>query len=94
MMNIPCPYCGDRPHVEFAYGGDATVGRPGNPAAVTTEAWLDHIYYRENPRGLHSEWWQHVAGCRRWIKVRRDTLNHQIVASGTALDDLGPDQPR
>jgi len=25
MLEIKCPYCGARPQVEFAYGGDATV---------------------------------------------------------------------
>ena len=28
MLEIKCPYCGVRPQVEFAYGGDATVKRP------------------------------------------------------------------
>ncbi len=92
MMNIPCPYCGDRPHTEFSYGGDATVSRPADPDAVALDEWLDYIYMRANTRGPHSEWWHHIAGCRRWIKVRRNTYTHEILSSGAALDDLGADR--
>ena len=28
MLNIKCPYCGDRSQKEFAYGGDGTITRP------------------------------------------------------------------
>ena len=28
MLEIKCPYCGNRSQNEFAYGGDATVKRP------------------------------------------------------------------
>jgi len=24
------------------------------------------------------EYWQHVAGCRRWLRIRRDTVTHEI----------------
>jgi sarcosine oxidase delta subunit len=34
-MLIQCPFCGERPFSEFAYGGDATVKRPAEPAAAS-----------------------------------------------------------
>ena len=89
MLLIECPYCGPRAQIEFSYGGDATRSRPAHPEAMETREWLDYVYLRENPRGPHTEWWHHSAGCRRWIKVRRDTLNHEITASGTADSNLG-----
>ena len=87
MILIPCPHCGPRAQIEFSYGGDATVVRP-DPDAVDTQAWLDHVYLRDNPRGPHLEWWQHSAGCRAWIKVRRDTLTHAIDGAWAATDEV------
>lgn len=81
MLLITCPYCGPRAQIEFSYGGDATVQRPADPQSVPLEAWLEYVYLRDNPRGPHWEYWQHIAGCRRWIRVQRDTLTHQILAS-------------
>jgi len=36
------------------------------------------VYERVNPRDWHTEWWLHVAGCRRLLKVVRHTLTHEI----------------
>jgi sarcosine oxidase subunit delta len=79
MLLIPCPWCGARSQVEFTYGGDATVKRPAPDAPDA--AWYAYVYVRDNPLGPHDEWWLHSAGCRRWIKVRRDTRTHDILAS-------------
>lgn len=84
MLLIPCPWCGQRDHVEFFYGGDADARRPANPWAVSDAAWNAYIYLRENPRGPHRELWQHHAGCRRWIVVRRNTVTHEIVDAAPA----------
>lgn len=75
-MRIVCPVCGERSVAEFAYGGDATVARPALDAPV--EAWNSAVYDRANPRGPHCEFWQHVFGCRSWLKVERDTATHAI----------------
>jgi heterotetrameric sarcosine oxidase delta subunit len=88
MMLIPCPWCGPRPHKEFAYGGDATVTRPADPQAASDQAWHDYVYVRANPCGPHHEYWQHVGGCRQWVKVLRDTLTHEVLAAGRPGDDL------
>ena len=29
MIRIPCPFCGERDHSEFTYGGDGTINYPG-----------------------------------------------------------------
>jgi methylglutamate dehydrogenase subunit B len=76
VLLISCPHCGARDQTEFAYGGDATVVRPAADAPL--EAWFAYVYLRDNPAGPHAEYWQHVAGCRRWIRIRRDTVTHEI----------------
>ncbi len=91
MLLIPCPWCGPRAQIEFAYGGDATVQRPADDAPES--AWHEFVHLRDNPRGPHDEWWQHSAGCRGWFRVRRDTLTHAILGSappGAQLVDKLP----
>jgi heterotetrameric sarcosine oxidase delta subunit len=83
-MLIKCPFCGERPHAEFVYGGDAGVRRPAGPAAVSDEAWFDYVYIRNNPRGAHREFWHHALGCDQWIEVSRDTLTHAIAETTPA----------
>jgi heterotetrameric sarcosine oxidase delta subunit len=82
MMLIPCPYCGPRDVTEFSYGGDGNVRQPA--ADATLSEWSDYVYVRDNPRGPHTEHWQHSAGCRRWIRVRRNTLTHEVLGSEPA----------
>jgi sarcosine oxidase subunit delta len=49
---------------------------------------IDYVYLRDNPRGLHLEYWQHVNGCRAYVKVLRDTATHEILATGLPDADL------
>jgi sarcosine oxidase subunit delta len=79
---IPCPFCGPRDEVEFAYRGDATAERP--PADAPAGAFADFVYARKNPRGWHREWWQHVGGCRQFVQVLRHTMTHEIAAAAPA----------
>ena len=79
MMLMKCPHCGVRNVTEFTYGGAADIARP--PSDASDGQWTDYVYMRDNPRGLHDEIWQHSAGCRRWIAVRRDTLTHEVITS-------------
>jgi heterotetrameric sarcosine oxidase delta subunit len=76
MLLIRCPWCGERDHTEFTYGGDATVTRPA--ADAPDHDWVQYVYLRDNPRGPHQEYWHHVQGCRQWLRVTRDTLTHEI----------------
>jgi len=88
MMELRCPYCGPRDSTEFTYAGDATVRRPSDPLATPIADWCDHVYLRDNPRGPHEELWQHSSGCRRFIRVRRNTLTHEVLASGLPGESL------
>ena len=88
MLLIKCPWCGERDMVEFTHGGDATKVYPKDPNATTSEEWHDFIYLRENPCGEQVEYWHHVAGCRQWLKVRRDTTTHDILTTAPADGDL------
>ena len=83
-MRIPCPHCGARSHEEFSYLGDATLDRP--PEAATPADWHAYGYLRDNPAGPHRELWQHVAGCRAWLVVTRDTRTHVILGVEPARD--------
>ena len=90
-MRILCCYCGLRGNEEFAYLGDATVVRPRTDASLPIEeaalvSWIDYIYLRDNPAGPHRELWQHIAGCRAWLAVTRDTRTHAILAVEPARD--------
>jgi heterotetrameric sarcosine oxidase delta subunit len=85
---IPCPFCGARPEDEFHYRGDAGVERPAPDAGE--QAFYDYVYTRINPRGWHSEWWHHYAGCRQWLKVERNTLTHEIRAAVGPAETLPP----
>jgi sarcosine oxidase subunit delta len=84
-MRIKCPYCGERGNEEFVYHGDATVVRPDGqipdgPDSPAWNAWMDYVYLRDNPMGLHRELWYHSAGCHAWLVVTRDVRNHAIAA--------------
>jgi heterotetrameric sarcosine oxidase delta subunit len=86
MLRIPCPWCGERDETEFRYRGDAHQARP--EAQAGPEEFIDFVYRRDNPRGWHREWWLHVGGCRRLLKVVRHTVSHQIRTVGSAEEAL------
>ena len=92
-MRIPCCHCGVRGNEEFSYLGDATLVRPGadpgadrGPGEATLRRWSAYVYLRDNPAGPHQELWQHVAGCRAWLVVTRDTRTHEILGVTPARD--------
>ncbi|MDR3514951.1 MAG: sarcosine oxidase subunit delta [Azospirillaceae bacterium] len=87
-MRIPCPHCGDRSHDEFSYGGAADRRRP--TTADFGPEWLDYVYLRDNPAGLHRELWYHGSGCRCWLIVERNTLSHAITAVHAVLPASSP----
>ena len=76
-MRLNCPFCGARDSQEFVYLGDATVQRPAGDAP---EAFHDYVFLRDNPAGLHREYWHHAHGCRSWLVVTRDTRTHEVTA--------------
>jgi sarcosine oxidase subunit delta len=84
MLLIQCPWCGLRNQTEFTYGADANVRRPAADAPVRD--WVNYVYFRDNPRGPHSEFWHHVYGCRQWLCVKRNTMTHEIIEVGPAAE--------
>jgi len=90
MHRIECPWCGVRDESEFQYQGDASKAPPALDASI--DEGVAAVYLRDNPCGWHLEWWHHVAGCRRYVKVRRHTLTHAIAATGWPGDELPPVQ--
>jgi sarcosine oxidase subunit delta len=69
-----------RDEVEFRYRGDATRTRPTAEAGLA--GFTAYVYARDNPLGWHLEWWLHVGGCRRLLKLERHTHSHEIRWSG------------
>ncbi len=76
MIRINCPYCGERDHSEFSYGGDGSIVYPALDASE--QEWHDAVFMRENICGVQTETWHHVNGCRMWLLVERDTMTHEI----------------
>ena len=81
MLLIECPYCGQRPEIEFAYGGEAHLVRPHRPAELDDQAWADFLYMRKNTKGLYAERWRHSHGCGRFFNALRDTTTDQFLAT-------------
>ncbi len=81
MLLIPCPHCGDRPELEFVYGGQAHIARPADPSALSDQAWAEYLYMRDNPKGPHAERWRHTHGCGHFFNLVRDTTSDMILAS-------------
>ena len=80
MLLIACPYCGERPEIEFAYGGQAHLVRPRAPGALTDDEWADYLYRRDNVKGVQAERWRHVHGCGRFFNALRDTTSDRFLA--------------
>ena len=88
MLYIKCPHCGMRSQNEFSYGGDATIKRPELNSEVSDNDWDNFVYNRKSLRGKHWELWQHISGCRQWIKVERDTATHEIFNTLKANEEI------
>ena len=96
MLLIDCPFCGPRPEIEFAYGGEAHRTRPAEPAALSDEEWAGYLYLRSNPKGRHAERWRHVHGCGRFFNALRDTVNDAFLVTyrvGEAPPEIAAPSP-
>ncbi len=69
MLLIVCPYCGKRPEIEFAYGGQAHLARPNQPSQLD-----------DNTKGIYAERWRHSRGCGRFFNALRDTTTDHFLA--------------
>ena len=77
MLLIPCPWCGPRDEIEYAYGGEAHLSRP--QSSVLDKEWTEYLFMRINNKGIHRERWNHASGCRRWFNVTRDTTTNIVI---------------
>ena len=78
MLLIPCPFCGPRAEIEFAYAGEAGIARPPDPAAIDDATWSAFLFDRSNTKGRYTERWRHAHGCGRFFDVTRDTVTDVI----------------
>jgi sarcosine oxidase subunit delta len=92
MLLIQCPYCGERPEVEFVYGGQAHIARPQQSAELSDQQWTDFLYRRDNTRGAHAERWRHTHGCGRFFNALRDTTTDHFLAT-YRLGETAPRAP-
>lgn len=81
MLLINCPYCGERPEIEFRHAGEAHIARPENPAAMSDEDWTEFLYFRANPKGPRAERWRHTHGCGRFFNAQRDTVTDKFICT-------------
>jgi sarcosine oxidase subunit delta len=81
MLLINCPYCGERPELEFHYGGEGHIARPSDPPALSDEQWTQYLYVRSNAKGVHAERWRHVHGCGRFFNALRNTVTDKFIAT-------------
>jgi len=86
-MIIDHPILGPRDAAEFVYLGDAgLIDRPDGMAEDALDRFIDYVYVRDNPAGIHRELWFHEHGDRSWLVVSRDTLTHEILKVELASD--------
>ena len=93
MLLIDCPYCGERPEIEFTYGGQAHLTRPLEPAQLDDQSWAEFLYMRANTKGVQAERWRHARGCGRFFNALRDTTTDHFLAfykTGEAQPALPP----
>lgn len=81
MLLINCPWCGERPELEFRYGGEAHIARPRRPSDLSDAAWEEFLYLRTNPKGVHVERWRHIHGCARFFNAVRHTVSDRLIAT-------------
>lgn len=86
-MRIPCPHCGERDSREFEYLGSAKLLE--RPKGGDATAFHDYVYIRENPTGENAELWQHITGCRAWLRVLRNVTTHEILKVECVADLSG-----
>jgi heterotetrameric sarcosine oxidase delta subunit len=78
MLQVRCPWCGERDETEFSYGAEARVAYPPDPGALSDREWARFVFVRANPKGPLRERWVHTQGCRRWFDVIRDTSTNEF----------------
>lgn len=70
MSGLVCPFCGPRELEEFVFRKSIA-----EPASTPYQA----VYERVNRLHESHEHWQHLNGCRAWLRVRRDPSSHTVL---------------
>jgi sarcosine oxidase subunit delta len=81
MLLISCPYCGERPELEFRNMGEAHIARPAFSETISDDDWNGFLYLRSNPKGLILERWRHIHGCARFFNAVRHTVTDRFVTT-------------
>jgi len=87
MKIINCPLNGPCNAQEFVCGGEVKLPPTQNkpPEGADIEPWADYIFMQENPRGLTTEWWCHVAS-GYWFIAERDTITDTMLRTFTCQE--------
>jgi sarcosine oxidase subunit delta len=79
-VRLTCPLCGPRDRREFYYSGSSVLlDRPAADAGP--DAWESYIHLRDNPAGVTEDLWYHETGCAQWLRVSRNTVTHEVLAT-------------
>lgn len=70
MSVLECPFCGPRALDEFEFR--KTIAASPEPSEAASHRAFAQVYLRLEQPGLSREHWQHSAGCRAWLEVRRN----------------------
>lgn len=70
MTNLICPFCGPRELEEFVFR--KTLPEPGADDIAA-------VYLRKSRLDLSVEYWQHLRGCRAWLKVHRNPSTGEVL---------------
>ena len=69
MKRLACPFCGPRELEEFVF--HKTLSEVGASAYAA-------VYERANRMHDSLEHWQHLHGCRAWLRVRRNPSTGEV----------------
>jgi heterotetrameric sarcosine oxidase delta subunit len=70
MNTLCCPFCGVRDLSEFEFR--AILPPTGSDA-------IQQVYDRSESHDRSVEHWQHVGGCRAWLRVERNPSNGEVL---------------
>jgi len=85
MKILNCQLNGPRNSSEFTYGGE--YHPMPDSMGSSQEAWVEYVFFPENPAGMVTEWWMHTATAF-WFLADRNTITDEILRT-YRLQDAG-----